>query len=138
MPDPDPWDYEGNRVNGNSDLRCPGCPFGDGNAGIECFYGVFQQFACQKIHRESLTYLFVLVEDRTLNPPEIPPDDGGGQHMGGPPLTLDQAIAIETCIVRTTDCNCTDKPATCRRSGEPLVVLCLTQGDDGGPCPGVH
>lgn len=50
------WDYgptspytidgDGNRVNGNGDLRCPGCPLTDGNAGMVCVHGSNQPTIC--------------------------------------------------------------------------------------------
>lgn len=51
-----PWDYgptspytidgDGNRVNANGDLRCPGCPLADGNAGMVCVHGSVQSTIC--------------------------------------------------------------------------------------------
>jgi hypothetical protein len=49
------WDYvlsaytvdaDDNRINGNGDLRCPGCPLGDGYAGLPCLLGSMQQDQC--------------------------------------------------------------------------------------------
>lgn len=51
----DAWNYtdsaytvdgDGNRINGNGDLRCPGCPLGDGNAGKTCLHGAHQVLIC--------------------------------------------------------------------------------------------
>lgn len=49
------WDYvasayavdgDNNRINGNGDLRCPGCPLADGYAGLACIRGAHQQAQC--------------------------------------------------------------------------------------------
>lgn len=49
------WDYvlsaytvddDANRINGNGDKRCPGCPLGDGYAGLPCLLGELQQSQC--------------------------------------------------------------------------------------------
>lgn len=51
--------------------------------------------------------------------------------------TAAEMLAIELCSVRSSDCNCLGKPATCRRDEDPVVVICLEAGPDGGVCPGV-
>lgn len=52
--------------------------------------------------------------------------------------TFEEMIAIERCVVRRSACNCLGKPAQCSRNGPSREVVCLTEGPDGEPCPGVH
>lgn len=54
-----------------------------------------------------------------------------------PDVTVEQAMRISLCPARESACHCVGKPAVCRRDGPPVVVVCLTAGPDGGPCPGV-
>lgn len=53
------------------------------------------------------------------------------------PITFEVARSIELCPVRSSECGCVGKPAICRRSGEPELVICTKAGPGGGPCPGV-
>ena len=69
---PDPWDYvasayavdgDDNRINGNGDLRCPGCPLGDGNAGMVCIRGAHQQAQCVTYIQAADEYAIYQVEN---------------------------------------------------------------------------
>lgn len=108
--------------------ECEHCPFRLWP--VRCFAAVKGSKRLCELSRTSVGYR-EFIERKTLTAVV------DSQSIVRPQVTADQARAIELCIVRTSDCNCLGKPATCMRSGTPERIVCLHGGPDGGICPGV-